>query len=87
MACCGKGTPKPPAPVRQLPNPPATPKKLPVSMGKNILPPAAPAGTFNPPGKYCDKCGWIVAVSKFADPVTGKIIEKRSCTNRKCIDY
>ncbi len=85
--CCGKGAPRKPV-VRQLPNPPATSKKVPVPIKLNKVPtPRAPAGSYNPPGKYCEKCGWVNAVSKYADPVTGKIIETRSCTNRKCENH
>lgn len=86
MPCCGKGKKSEPA-IRQIPNPPATNKRDVLPIVPKAIIPKAPTGTFNPPGKFCEKCGWIVAVAKFADPVTGQIIEKRSCTNRKCVDY
>ena len=99
--CCNKNKknipPPPPLPprplrpaVRSLPIQPSPPPpkprqiiKAPVIKVINVAPP----GSYNPPGKFCEKCGWIVAVSKYADPRTGQIIEKRSCTNRRCSDY
>lgn len=82
MACCGRGAA------------PKSPPTYPAPMPRVIRPPQpkpvvtqAPPGSFNPPGRFCSKCGWIVAVSKYADPTTGNIVEKRSCTNRKCPDY
>ena len=87
MACCGKGKPKQAAPVRQVPDPKPSVRPKPITAEQKAIVPVAPPGSVNPPGKYCTKCGWIVAISKFADPITGKIIEKRSCTNRRCVDY
>lgn len=86
MACCGRGkkTPRTPA----APPVPATPKARPLTPKHNKkMIPTAPPGSYNPPGKFCDKCGWVVAVSKYSDPTTGQVVEKRSCTNRKCSDY
>jgi len=87
MACCGQGKPKKAAPIRQVPAPKPPERPKPITVNQKAIVPTAPPGSVNPPGKYCTKCGWIIAISKFVDPATGQIIEKRSCTNRRCVDY
>lgn len=86
MACCGKGNRS--APPRHVPAPaPAQVSRAFTPPPRAIPEPKAPPGSFNPPGKFCPKCGWIVAVTKYADPITHALVEKRSCTNRRCIEH
>lgn len=87
MPCCGrKNNPSKviPIPAAPAPAPKAAPKQVVIAPRS---PTPAPLGSFNPPGRFCAKCGWIIAGSKFADPTTGQILEKKSCTNRRCPDY
>lgn len=82
MACCGrdKKTPRS-VPIQR------SPVKAAPTKSKAPARTQAPPGSFNPPGRFCSKCGWIVATSKYVDPASGAIVEKKSCTNRKCSDY
>lgn len=87
MACCGRGPDRAKinrtVPIPKTPN--VTIKSAPAR--PPVPTPAAPPGTFNPPGKFCPKCGWVMAITKYADPITNAIIEKRTCTNRQCVNY
>ena len=86
MACCGRG-PDRPKPNRTIPIPTTPNVTIRSAPPAQRAIPAAPPGSFNPPGKFCTKCGWVVAITKYADPITHAVIEKRTCTNRRCIDY
>ena len=67
MACCGRGPDRPKTPKHIFP-PNTVPAVTNKSVAKVVPQTPAPPGSFNPPGRFCSKCGWIVAITKYADP-------------------
>jgi len=73
--------------ARQIPTqttPPSGPspsRPAPRAIATNI----SPAKSVS--NKFCEKCGWMMKVSRYPHPVSGQIIENFSCTNRRCYNY